>query len=444
MAQQNDVHVSDSSDEEETRVLAAEYEHSPVPQHARLGLWQNIWVWIGFPAIITGAMTGSILVLGMGFQRALVAMVIGNILMGVYTGFLGQLGARTGKSYALIATGIFGKKGYIFSSGLLATLLLGWYLVQVGITGALVASAYDLNYILMTVIAGVLYFGITFIGVKGLYWIGTISAPAFFILGLWVLFDSAANAGWSSVWAYAGNHGVATMSMGVGLTVVLALFVDAATVAADFDRWTKSTRDSWIATLTAFPLANLVAMLVGGVMTAALAVPDANPFGQDNMFGYMNSMQLTWLSVIAFIFLYINLGSVCSHVFYNAVTGWSRIVNGSFRVVAIPLGIIGIIIAATKIWTYFIGWLTILGILVPPIGGVVLVDQFLFEADIETDSDWHWRPFLAWAIGSIVGLIVQFEASYASTAICAFLAGAISYLIICLVTGTGRTRAGEK
>ena len=35
-------------------------------------------VWIGFPMIITGAMTGSILVLGMGFSRALTAMVIGN------------------------------------------------------------------------------------------------------------------------------------------------------------------------------------------------------------------------------------------------------------------------------------------------------------------------------------------------------------------------------
>ena len=41
-----------------------------------------------------------------------------------------------------------------FASGLLSTLLLGWYAVQTGITGALVSTTYGLNYVLMTLIAG--------------------------------------------------------------------------------------------------------------------------------------------------------------------------------------------------------------------------------------------------------------------------------------------------
>ena len=93
--------------------------------------------------------------------------------------------------------------------------------------------------------------------------------------------------------------------MGVGLTVVLTLFVDAGTVTADFNRWAKEPNGSLVSTFSAFPFANLVAMLVGGVMTAALATPNANPFGADNMFGYMNDKQIAWLSVLAFIFLYV-------------------------------------------------------------------------------------------------------------------------------------------
>ena len=58
-------------------VLGEEYEHKPVPLQARRSLFSVTMVWIGFPMIITGAMTGSVLVLGMGFQRALVAMIIG-------------------------------------------------------------------------------------------------------------------------------------------------------------------------------------------------------------------------------------------------------------------------------------------------------------------------------------------------------------------------------
>jgi cytosine permease len=141
--------------------------------------------------------------------------------------------------------------------------------------------------------------------------------------------------------AYPGNNGAAIMSMGVGLTVVVALSIDAGTVTADFNRWAANPQDSLISTFGAFPFANIVAMLVGGIMTAALAVPKANPFGADDMFGYMNRMQIGWLSVLALVFLYLSLGSVCSHCLYNSATGWSRIVNTHM-------------LAAGNIWAFFI------------------------------------------------------------------------------------------
>ena len=202
--------------------------------------------------------------------------------------------------------------------------------------------------------------------------------------------------------AYPGNNGVATMSMGVGLTVVIALFIDAGTVTADFNRWAADRKSSLISTFSAFPFANLVAMLVGGVMTAALAVPNANPFGVDNMFGYMNGKQLTWLSALAFLFLYCNLGSVCSHCLYNAATGWSRILRSHMRLFAVILGVIGIVIAAGNVWAFFIQWLSLLGILVPPIGAVILVDQYVLRPNASIDRDWRSSAFIAWAAGSIV------------------------------------------
>src|ERR1700712_1079189 len=77
-------------------ILGDEYEHRPVPAGARRSLFSNTMVWIGFPMIITGAMTGSLLVLGMGFTKAVTAMVIGNLFMLAYVGLLGTLGARSG------------------------------------------------------------------------------------------------------------------------------------------------------------------------------------------------------------------------------------------------------------------------------------------------------------------------------------------------------------
>lgn len=416
--------------DEVDHVLGEEYEHEPVPIAARRSTFSVTTVWIGFPMIITGAMTGSILVLGMGFRNALWAMVIGNIIMFAYVGALGVLGTKRGMNFALLASIVFGKKGYVFASGLLSTLLLGWYAVQTGITGALISSAYGLNYVAMTTVAGLLYIGITFIGVRGLHLIGLVSVPLFVILGGWVAIDAASTSGWNAILNYPGNNGAATMTMGIGLTVVIALFIDAGTVTADFNRWAKDGRSSVIATFSAFPFANLLAMLVGGLMTAALAVPNANPFGADNMFGYMNAKQIGWLGTLAFLFLYCNLGSVCAHCLYNSATGWSRILHTRMRVMAVVLGLIGIVVAAGNVWAFFIQWLSLLGVVVPPIGAIVLVDQYLYRKNAEINEDWRPTAFIAWAIGSAVALIVEFYAPHFSTAISAMLAGGIAYAVI--------------
>ena len=429
-------------EEQIDNLLGQEYEHEPVPASARRSAFSVTMVWLGFPMIITGAMTGSLLVLGMGFKNALVAMIIGNIIMFAYVGALGLLGTKRGMNFALIASIVFGKNGYILASGLLSTLLLGWYAVQTGITGALVSSTFGLNYVAMTVIAGLLYIGITFVGVKGLHWIGLASVPLFVILGIWVAADAASTTSASAIFNYAGNNGAATMSMGVGLTVVLALFIDAGTVTADFNRWAATPSASLVSTFSAFPFANLIAMLVGGVMTAALAVPNANPFGADNMFGYMNGKQMAWLSTLAFIFLYVNLGSVCSHCLYNAATGWSRILGTHMRVMAIILGVIGIFVAAGNVWAFFIQWLSLLGILVPPIGAIILVDQYVLRPNAGIGADWRPLPFVAWAIGSICAFVVENWFPQLSTALSAAIVAGIAYYALA-VAGIASEKAAR-
>ena len=48
-----------------------------------------------------------------------------------------------------------------------------------------------------------------------------------------------------------------------------------------------------------------------------------------------------FLAVLAIIFLFVNLGSVCTHCLYNSAVGWSNIVHGRMRVLTLCLGIVG-------------------------------------------------------------------------------------------------------
>ena len=412
------------------RVLGEEYEHDPVPLSKRRSTFSVSMVWIGFPMIITGAMTGSILVAGMGFKAGLTAMVVGNLLMFAYVGALGALGTARGLNFALLASATFGKRGYMLASGLLSSLLLGWYAVQTGITGNLMHAAFGLDYLTMTIAAGALYLGITFVGIRGLHWIGVISVPLFVVLGGWVAFDSASTAGWDSVLAYAGTQASIPMAFGVGLTIVVALFIDAGTVTADFNRWAGDTRSSLIATACAFPFANLIAMLVGGVMTAALSLPNPQPFGLDNMFGYLLGQHKPWVSALAFVFLLCNLGSVCAHCLYNSAVGWSRIGNGRMRVFAVLLAVVGIVIAAANVWALFIPWLSLLGILVPPIGAIIIVDLYYIRPGAAIGADWRPSAFISWGAGSLVAYLAETMAPQLSTAVAAFIAAAVCYLVV--------------
>lgn len=421
---------------ETNQVLGDEYEHKPVPEHARRSTFSVSMVWLGAPMIITTAITGSILVAGMGFRNALLAMLIGNLLMFAYTGALAYNSWRTGNSSALQASAVFGRKGYVVVSGLLSTLVLGWFAVQTGLTGALIHTAFNVNYVLITLMAGALYLGITFLGIKGLHWIGIVSVPLFLLLGGWVMFDSATVAGWDKVLTYAGTNPTSPMALGLGVTVVFALFADGATLTGDYSRWAPSARGALVSTFCAFPFGMSLAMLVGGVMTAALQVPNPNAFGLDNMFGYMLAEKQAWLSILAVLFLLCNLGSICSHCLYFSAVGYSRMTKSSMRMCAVILGLIGTAIAAMNIWAFFIPWLSLLGIVVPPIGAVMIIDLLVLRTGARAEEDWRATPFIAWAIGSAVAFAVEHSAPWMSTAVSAFLAGGLSYLVI-----QGRSRA---
>lgn len=413
-----------------SQVLGEEYEHKPVPMHARRSTFSVSMVWLGAPMIITTAITGSILVAGMGLRDAMLAMLIGNLLMFAYTGALAYNAYRTGNSSALQAGAVFGQKGYLLVSGLLSTLVLGWFAVQTGLTGALIHTAFKIDYLLITILAGALYMGITFLGIKGLHWVGMVSVPLFVVLGGWVMIDSATTAGWSKVMDYAGTNPASPMALGLGVTVVFALFADGATLTGDYSRWAPTARGALISAFCAFPFGMSLAMLVGGIMTAALQVPNPNAFGLDNMFGYMLAQQQPWLSVLAVLFLLCNLGSICSHCLYFSAVGFSRMTKSSMRLCAVILGLVGMAIAAANIWAFFIPWLSLLGIVVPPIGAIMIIDLLVLRRDAQMDSDWRAKPFVAWAIGSAVAFVVEHHAPWMSTAVAAFIAGAVTYLLI--------------
>ena len=350
-------------------VLEEEFEHVPVPEERRKSLVSVAAVWFGFPMILTNALFGGIYVAFLGFWTGVLAMLVGNVVLSIYVGMLSYRAGSTGRSFALQAQQTFGRYGYVVVSGFLATLVIGWFAFQTGLTGQTLQTSFGANAFLMTLIAGVLYIAVTFVGIRALAILGWVSAPLFVVLAAVAIFLVTRENGLGGVFSHTPEPGVAgaagALTFGAVVSVTIAGFVDSGTMTADFTRWSKNGRQGALAAFFAFPVANMISMLVGGVIVAAGASGDPTTAGGDFLPILADGGPV--LAVVAVLFVFINLGSVCTHCLYNGAVGWSYITGGKMRLLTVVLGVIGVVAALAGIWSLFLNWLNLLGVLVPPL-----------------------------------------------------------------------------
>ncbi|MFM0340724.1 purine-cytosine permease family protein [Paraburkholderia fungorum] len=407
--------------------LDEEFEHQPVPLSHRHRLSSVAAVWFGFPMIITNAVFAGIIAYNLGFARALLAILIGNAILLAYVGTLSFIAGNTGRSFALQAERTFGKKGYAITSGFLASVVVGWFAFQTGLTGTTVHASFGWNETVTIVAATMLYTAVTFIGIRALSIVGMIAAPLYLILGCAAVYLIGSAHSLAGVLVYDGLGVNSMMSFGGAVTLVVATFADSGTMTADFTRWSKDGKSAVYATLTAFPFANMVAQVVGIVIVCAGAA--AAPATEGGNFMSVLTSHGGVLSAIALIFVFVNLGSVCTHCLYNGAVGWGRIANRKMRTMTVLLGLLGGLLAVAGVWSLFLNWLNLLGVLVPPIGAVIIVDQiFVRHYSYEDDlPNFRGSAFAAWAVGACAAVLVHATAPWFSDAVAGMLVGGVAY-----------------
>jgi cytosine permease len=420
--------------------LESEFENAPVPATHRKRLSEVAAVWFGFPMILTNAVPGGVVVALLGFWRGVAAITVANIVMLVYVGLLSHRAGSTGRSFALQATQTFGRLGYVVASGFLATIVVGWFAFNTGATGATINASFGWNKTLVILGAGALFIAITFVGIRALSILGAIAAPLFIVVAVIALVTVAGDHDLGGVFSYAGVAG-GSLSFGAAVSLIMATFADSGTMTADFTRWSRNGREGVLAAFTAFPVASMVAQLTGGVVVAAGAIASPATDG-GNFLPLIADGAGPLLSALAIVFVFVNLGSVCSHCLYNGAVSWSHIVGGRMRVLTLLLGIAGVGIALAGVWSHFLSWLVILSVFVPPIGAVLIADQVLLRGASESRSVGAVRPtaFAAWAIGAGFAGLVHYEAPQWSDAVVGLVVGAVAYLAIEAVAAQSRAR----
>ena len=411
--------------------LGEEYEHQPVPAAARRSLFSVSAVWVGFPMIMTSAVFAGVIVYNLGLVTGLIAMLVGDAILMAYVGTLSYLAGRSGKNFALQAADTFGSKGFRIVSAFLSILVIGWFAFQTGMVGATLNVSMGWNAAWLTLLAGVLFVALTFVGIRAISWIGVVASAMFIPLGIVAVAIAAGDTGFGPAFSYQGGAGVTAFSFGVAVTMTIACFADSGTMTADFTRWARTGREGALAAFAAFPVAYLIAQLVGAFVVALGASAAAETTGGDFLHVLVGAGGV--LLPLGILFVFVNLGSVCAHCLYNGAVGFGHITGKTMRQLTIVLGIIGTIAAVAGIWSYFATWLNILGVLVPPIGAIIILDQLVLRSRrAAAASGLQWKPFAAWAIGAGAALLTHFYAPQLSDAVVAMVVGGLAFTALAM------------
>lgn len=409
---------------------SAEFEHEPVPLSHRKSLFTVSAVWFGFPMILTNAVPGGLVVAMLGFWPGVGAILVANAIMFVYVSLLSWHAGRTGKSFSLQAIETFGTAGYAIASDFLSTVVVGWFAFNTGATGASLSEAFGWNETLVAALAGIVFIAVTYLSIRALSVLGAVAAPLFIVAVLIAVGIASQDHDFSAVFDYAGVGGDA-MSFGVAVTAIMATFADSGTMTADFTRWARSGRQAVLATITAFPVASLVAQLSGALFVAAgaIALPAQNG---GNFAPILTGTGNPLLNVFLLVFVVINLGSVCTHCPYNGALGWSHLTRSTMRLLTLVLGVIGVAVAVLGAWHYFVNWLALLGVLVPPLGAVLIADQIILARRSAARPATRFRgsALLAWAIGAAAALLSHFFVPALSDAVVGLVVGCLAYLAL--------------
>ncbi|MDV5167701.1 cytosine permease [Photobacterium rosenbergii] len=392
------------------------YSLGPVPKSARKGVVSLTMVMLGLTFFSASMWTGGTLGTGLSFDDFFLAVLIGNLILGIYTSFLGYIGASSGLSTHLLARFSFGSKGSWLPSLLLGGTQVGWFGVGVAMFAIPVQKATGIDTNVLILVSGLLMTATVYFGISALMVLSAIAVPAIALLGGYSVFEAVGSSG--------GIDGLKAITpenpieFSTALALVVGSFVSAGTLTADFVRFGKKPMGAVMVTMIAFFIGNSLMFIFGAAGAAATGQSDISEV-----------MIAQGLLIPAIIVLGLNIWTTNDNALYASGLGFSNVTGLPSKYLSMANGLIGTLCA---LWLYnnFVGWLTFLSAAIPPIGGIIIADfiknrhryKDFANAEFKTVN---WAAIIGVAVGVAAGNLLP-----GVVPINAVLGGAISYLIL--------------
>lgn len=385
----------------------------------RQSFWQVLVVMVGFTFFTPSMTAGGNLGLGLTLSNFIIAVVLGNLFLSFYTGFLAHIGQTTGMNLDLLARKSFGDKGSYVPSLLIGLTQMGWLGVGVAMFAIPVSNLYGINTYLLVLLVGTAFTITSIFGIKALAFFGSIAVPLIAILGFYSMGISAeAAGGFMNIFPETPAQ---PMTMAAALSIVIGNFVSGGTSTPNFTRFAKTSKIAVVATVIAFFAGNIL-MFVFGATGAAV-------FGKADIF---DVLIMQGLAIPAILSLGLNIWSTSNNGLYTSGLSLSNVTKKPVKLTTAAAGIVGTLLALVM-YDHFIAYLSLLGSMIPPVGAVIII-HYYFNKDsykeVGNNTEWDMKAIISVAIGIAVGLIVK----VGITPINSLIATSVIYTVMELVS----------
>lgn len=401
-------------DQSRTNEIDQEYAHSRVKGN-RKNFWQMLVIMVGFTYFSPSMTAGGHLGLGLNLSQFIIAVILGNLFLAIYTGCLAYIGQHTGMNLDLLARQTFGSKGAHLASFIIGITQTGWFGVGVAMFAIPVAAFYHLNVYLLVLIMGFLMTLTSVKGIKALSIFGIIAVPLITVLGFYSVYLSFHTSG--SLQNMFSNHPLKPLSMAMALSIVIGNFISGGTSTPNFTRFSKNSIGAISATVIAFFVGNIFMFIFGATGAAA--------FGKADIF---DTLIMQGLAIPAILSLGLNIWSTNNNALYASGISLANITNNSMKLMTMIAGTIGTLLSIF-LFEHFTTYLSLLSSLIPPIGSIIVVDYFMHRSNYKTEEcpiNYNLSALCPIFIGAFVGCVIKIGIPPINSLIAAI----ISYLLL--------------
>lgn len=391
-----------------------DFSLSRVPKEKRQPLWQVLAIQIGGFVALSQFMLGAELGYGLDFKTAVLATVLGSVILEVIAFYLGLAGQREGLPTSLLAKWSgFGTVGSALVGVAFAISLIGWFGIQNSnfAAGIITISGQHWPFGVVATITGLLVTVSVIFGFKGLAWTTVISLPLFLVMIVLATVNMLEGHSLSTLITMAAPSSKLTLT--TAITLVTGNFIIGAIIMPDITRFAKSGRDVFWVTVVGTTIGELGVNVLGVLMAHATGTEEILPI----------IYQLTGgLGILLVITSTLKINDIN---LYSASLGFVNFFRQVFKInfnrggVTLVVGILGTMTSVLGIIDKFAGFLTILGIVFPPIAAIIFIDYYVLKRSRKILDDsrksgtlpdyaekMHPVTLVAWISGALTGYFV--------------------------------------